>query len=100
MDCIKKKVKEEVERGCIGSNLDCPYYPSHFIGQDCTFCYCPFYPCHDETLGEWVDSSSTGEKIWACTNCLLLHKQDVAAYLKKNPDATLEELKSFEKQIK
>ena len=78
----------------------CPYYPCHFAGQSCDFCYCPFYPCHDETLGEWVDSSSTGEKIWACTNCLLLHKQDVAAYLKKNPDATLEELKSFEKQIK
>ena len=30
----------------------CPYYPCHFEGQSCEFCYCPFYPCGDESLGE------------------------------------------------
>ena len=71
----------------------CPYYPCHFKGQACDFCYCPFYPCQDSELGEYVDSSSGG-KVWACTNCLLLHKPEVAAYLKKHPDATLDELKA------
>ena len=71
----------------------CPYYPCHFKGQACDFCYCPFYPCCDSDLGEYVDSSSGG-KVWACTNCLLLHKPEVAAYLKKHPEATLDELKA------
>lgn len=73
----------------------CPYYPCHFEGQSCDFCYCPFYPCHDESLGEWIDSTSRGQKVWACTNCTLLHKPKVAAYLKTHPDATLEELKQL-----
>lgn len=74
---------------------NCPYYPCHFAGQACDFCYCPFYPCHDEALGEFVDGSSGG-KVWACTNCLLLHKPVVADYLKKHPDATLDELKALQ----
>jgi len=74
----------------------CPYYPCHFPGQSCDFCYCPFYPCHDESLGEWIDSSSNGQKVWACTNCLLLHKPNVADYLKKHPDATIAELKKVD----
>lgn len=73
---------------------DCPYYPCHFEGQECDFCYCPFYPCKDESLGEWVESSSDGEPIWACSNCLLLHKKETAEYLKKHPDAELSELKN------
>ena len=74
----------------------CPYYPCHFAGQSCDFCYCPYYPCHDESLGEWIDSSSIGQKVWACTNCLLLHKPNVAECLKKHPDATLAELKKVD----
>ncbi|MCX6699637.1 MAG: adenosylcobinamide amidohydrolase [Methanomicrobiales archaeon] len=23
---------------------ECPYYPCHFQGQRCDYCYCPFYP--------------------------------------------------------
>ncbi len=74
----------------------CPYYPCHFKGQSCDFCYCPFYPCHDTELGEFVDSSSGG-KVWACTNCLLLHNPEIAAYLKAHPDAELPELKHQQK---
>jgi hypothetical protein len=29
----------------------CPYYPCHFEGQQCDFCYCPLYPCLDTSLG-------------------------------------------------
>lgn len=72
----------------------CPYYPCHFEGQRCDFCYCPYYPCKDETLGEWVESSSGG-KVWACTKCLLLHIPEVAEYVKRNPEASLTEVKRF-----
>jgi adenosylcobinamide hydrolase len=70
---------------------DCPYYPCHFDGQSCDFCYCPFYPCHDETLGQWV-AGSGGGRIWNCARCRLLHEPDVAAYLKKFPGASRQEL--------
>ncbi|WP_135604037.1 threonine-phosphate decarboxylase CobD [Methanococcoides sp. NM1] len=61
-----------------GPNTDCPYYPCHhFPGQDCTFCFCPFYKCEDErTGGKWVDRSSGG-KVWSCEDCVLVHQKDV-----------------------
>jgi adenosylcobinamide hydrolase len=70
---------------------DCPYYPCHFEGQSCDFCYCPFYPCHDETLGQWVTGSSGG-RIWNCARCRLPHEPEVAAYLKRFPGASRQEL--------
>ncbi|QYZ79503.1 hypothetical protein E2N92_08715 [Methanofollis formosanus] len=72
----------------------CPYYPCHFEGQVCDFCYCPFYPCRDESLGDWVESSSGGQ-IWSCSRCTLLHEPEVAAYFKRNPEANLKELKKY-----
>jgi len=70
----------------------CPYYPCHFEGQACDFCYCPLYPCRDEGLGEWVESANGG-KVWNCAECTLLHEPETAAYLKKYPSAGLDELK-------
>ena len=70
---------------------NCPYYPCHFKGQSCDYCYCPFYPCHDESLGEWAESSGGG-RVWNCARCLLLHEPEVAAYLKKFPGASRQEL--------
>ncbi|NLA38805.1 MAG: hypothetical protein GX882_05385 [Methanomicrobiales archaeon] len=70
----------------------CPYYPCHFPGQRCDYCYCPCYPCADEELGEWVESSSGGS-VWGCAGCTLLHIPVVADYVKRNPEATLGELK-------
>jgi len=70
----------------------CTYYPCHFAGQRCDFCYCPFYPCKDETLGQWVESS-TGGRVWNCARCTLLHEPAVADYVKKFPGASLNELK-------
>jgi adenosylcobinamide hydrolase len=70
---------------------ECPYYPCHFEGQSCDFCYCPYYPCHDETLGQWVAGSGRG-RIWNCARCRLPHEPEVAAYLKKFPVSSRQEL--------
>jgi adenosylcobinamide hydrolase len=70
---------------------NCPYYPCHFSGQRCDFCYCPFYPCLDEHLGQWTNGSNGG-KVWNCARCTLLHEPQVADYLHKHPGASLKEL--------
>lgn len=71
----------------------CPYYPCHHRDdQRCDFCYCPLYPCGDETLGEWVVSSTAGA-VWNCSACMLLHEPAVADHLRRNPMASLAELK-------
>jgi adenosylcobinamide hydrolase len=74
----------------------CRYYPCHFPGQRCDFCYCPFYPCLDEELGQWVTGSHNG-RVWNCSSCTLLHEPPVAGYLIENPEASLKELKSRKK---
>lgn len=76
----------------------CPYYPCHFPGQRCDYCYCPCYPCTDEDLGEWVESLSGG-RIWGCADCTLLHVPEVANYMKRNPEATLAELKRLRERL-
>jgi adenosylcobinamide hydrolase len=73
----------------------CPYYPCHFAGQRCDFCYCPFYPCMDQELGDLVPSTSGGS-VWSCSRCELVHRQRVAEYLKRNPEASLQELKKID----
>jgi adenosylcobinamide hydrolase len=70
----------------------CPYYPCHFEGQRCDFCYCPLYPCLDPSLGQWVESRNGG-RVWNCAGCTLLHAPGAAEYLKKHPEAGLSELK-------
>lgn len=78
---------------------DCPYYPCHFEGQSCEYCYCPFYPCHDETLGQWA-ASATGGRVWNCARCRLPHEPEVAAYFRKFPGASRQELMTRLKQLK
>ena len=80
MDCIKKKVNEEIERGWIGSCTSCDYHPCHFTGQDCTFCYCPFYPCDDTDLGSEI-IGRRGNRIWNCSDCLFIHRKEVASFV-------------------
>jgi adenosylcobinamide hydrolase len=77
---------------------NCPYYPCHFPGQRCDYCYCPCYPCADEELGEWVESSSGG-RVWGCAGCTLLHVPEIADYMKRNPEATLAELKRLREKL-
>lgn len=78
----------------------CPYYPCHFPGQRCDFCYCPFYPCGDESLGQWVKSSTRNGLIWNCSTCTLLHEPAIADYLLAHPEASLRELKAKKRQQK
>lgn len=80
MDCIRKKVEEEIARGWIGPDTSCDYHPCHFSGQDCTFCYCPFYPCNDTDLGEML-VGKRGNEVWACSDCLFIHRQDVCRFV-------------------
>ncbi len=57
---------------------ECKYYPCHFEGQDCSFCFCPFHPCLIyETGGELK-----GNAIWSCMKCDLIHKPDVVQEIK------------------
>jgi adenosylcobinamide hydrolase len=86
---IFSRLKEE--RWIEWTPVNCPYYPCHFDGQVCEYCYCPYYPCHDETLGQWV-TGSNGKKVWNCARCRLPHEPGIAAYLKKFPGASRQEL--------
>ena len=80
MDCIKKKVNEELKAGWIGPNRSCDYHPSHFEGQDCTFCYCPLYPCEDTDLGDFI-VGRRGNRIWNCSDCLFIHRTPVVKFV-------------------
>lgn len=70
---------------------NCPYYPCHFEGQRCDFCYCPLYPCGDEELGEWAEGSNGG-RVWNCARCTMVHEPAVADYLHEHPEASKDEL--------
>ncbi|MDW7732761.1 MAG: threonine-phosphate decarboxylase CobD [Methanolobus sp.] len=74
---LDANLEKAADCGRLGSNLSCEYYPCHFEGQDCTFCFCPFYPCKDErTGGQWIESSSGGN-VWSCLYCDIIHRPEV-----------------------
>jgi Zn-finger protein len=61
---------------------DCEFYPCHFRGQDCAWCYCPFYPCLDpSTGGKYKDRKEKG-RVWSCIDCHWVHKEEVALAIK------------------
>lgn len=54
-----------------GPNLECEFYPCHEAGGNCTFCYCPFYPCGDSsTGGRWIKDKG----VWGCQDCTWIHE--------------------------
>lgn len=74
----RERLEVTIESAAAGSapasRGTCQYYPCHFEGQDCTFCFCPFYACEDErTGGKWIVGSS-GNKVWSCENCTYIHQ--------------------------
>ncbi len=56
-------------------NKACKFFPCHAGLEDCTFCYCPFYPCLDQERGEYAHSSKNNKKIWSCEPCNWIHKR-------------------------
>ena len=53
-------------------NRACKYYPCHNKDklQDCTFCYCPFYPCMKKKRGVLLSNG-----IWDCSKCTWIHSK-------------------------
>ncbi|MFX1397373.1 MAG: cysteine-rich small domain-containing protein [Promethearchaeota archaeon] len=69
---IKKAMEK---KKIIGLDRNCNYLPCHENIEDCTFCYCPFYPCNQTDTGGFEKiSSRTGQPVWACSSCTLNHK--------------------------
>ena len=56
------------------TNQACKYFPCHEDLEDCTFCYCPFYPCREEGLGKYVYSSRLKKNVWSCKDCDWIHQ--------------------------
>ncbi len=74
---LQHVIEKASEEG-IGGRKTCEYYPCHFEGQNCTFCFCPFYPCENEkTGGKWIQSSRGG-RVWSCVDCHSVHKTEIA----------------------
>jgi len=90
-ELAEKEIGKALVRGVAArSRIDCEYYPCHFEGQDCTFCFCPFYPCENTRTGGELIKRSTGGTVWSCAGCKLIHQGDIA-------DKVLKELMSKKK---
>lgn len=58
-------------------NKSCNFFPCHAGLEDCTFCYCPFYPCLDKKKGGFIYSVKNKKDIWSCKSCNWIHKRNV-----------------------
>ena len=58
-------------------NKKCNFYPCHFEGQDCSFCYCPLYPCNDTRTGGKLHKG-----VWDCSKCTFLHDKITSRIIK------------------
>ena len=69
----KKKIKISINR----INKVCECYPCHDKLEDCTFCYCPFYPCGNKRRGKYITVIRDNESklIWDCSKCTWIHKK-------------------------
>ncbi len=74
----RRNIEDVLKGGIRVGRRDCEYYPCHFEGQDCTFCFCPFYPCNDTRTGGRYVESSTGKMVWSCIDCTIIHDPGVA----------------------
>jgi threonine-phosphate decarboxylase len=78
-ELAEKEIGKALVRGIAArSRIDCEYYPCHFAGQDCTFCFCPFYPCENIKTGGELIHRSTGGTVWSCAGCNLIHQGQIA----------------------
>ena len=80
-----------------GPNRECEYYPCHWDGQYCDFCYCPFYPCGDSsTGGEWIK----GKNVWNCKECNWPHQKEAVECLRGPIEEILEEVDDLKSKKK
>ena len=80
-----------------GPNRECEFYPCHFEGQYCDFCYCPFYPCGDSsTGGQWIK----GKDVWNCKECTWLHEKQTVECLRKPLEDILEDVEDLKTKKK
>ncbi len=56
--------------------LNCEKFPCHSLDQDCSLCFCPFYPCLDRRTGGREQDGS-----WFCGSCLFIHRPEVAGMI-------------------
>jgi len=83
--------------GVEGPNLSCEYYPCHQHPQNCTFCYCPFYPCGDSsTGGHWIKE----KQVWSCEGCQWIHQDDVVQCIRAKLDQILHNIGDLEDRKK
>jgi Zn-finger protein len=54
--------------------LNCEKFPCHSLEQDCSLCFCPFYPCGDPRTGGREEGG-----VWCCEPCAIIHRPTVAA---------------------
>lgn len=80
-----------------GPNFECEFYPCHEEGENCTFCYCPFYPCGDSsTGGHWIKDKG----VWSCQNCDWIHKDKTVQCIQAKFPEIVEEVDDLKKRKK
>ena len=65
-----------MEKNISRVNKVCKYFPCHIKLEDCTFCYCPYYPCGDDNRGNFIYTKDK-HKVWSCQNCNWIHQKSV-----------------------
>lgn len=83
--------------GVQGPNLGCEYYPCHAHPQNCTFCYCPFYPCADpSTGGSWIKEKG----VWSCEGCQWIHEDETVRCIEAKLPSIVENVEDLKKKKK
>lgn len=83
--------------GVDGSNLSCEYYPCHSHPQNCTFCYCPFYPCGDPSTGGcWIKEKN----VWSCEGCFWIHDDKAVQCIQSKLSKIVHNLDDFKNKKK
>ncbi len=84
--------------GVEGPDLSCEYYPCHHMdNQNCTFCYCPFYPCGDHsTGGRYIKE----KRVWDCEECTWIHRDDVVECIQNKLETILKKVEDLQEKKK
>ena len=83
--------------GVSGPNLGCEYYPCHSHPQNCTFCYCPFYPCGDpSTGGHWIKEKN----VWSCEDCQWIHEDETVRCIQGKLPSIVQNVEDLKKKRK